>query len=166
MYKLKWIDIVSILVVVGLLHTAILADGIPSCDGTSKKTEASYKKSYSLHQFVSLETEVWDALVSGDAETDIRLLADEFLGVYSTGFAGRSDHVDQLKAGPVVEWYKLSEARIRVLAEGVVLLSYKAEFIRHKARGAGARETMFVTSIWQSRSGSWKNVFSQDTPAK
>ncbi len=123
-------------------------------------------KSYAIDHFVSLETEVWEALVLGDSQADARLLADEFLGVYSSGFAGRSDHSDQLKAGPVVKWYELSEARIQVLAEGVVLLSYKAEFTRHKGGDSGANETMFVTSIWQSESGCWQNVFSQDTPAE
>ncbi|NQV16272.1 nuclear transport factor 2 family protein [bacterium] len=122
-------------------------------------------KTYTLDQFVALETEVWEALVSGDVEADGRLLADEFLGVYSSGFAGRAEHAEQLQAGPVVKCYEFSEARIQVLSEGIVLLSYKAEFIRHKKDGAGAKEAIFVTSIWQSSSGSWQNVFSQDTKA-
>ncbi len=123
-------------------------------------------KSYTLDRFISLETEVLEALVSGDSEADCRLLADEFLGVYSSGFAGRSDHADQLKDGPVIKWYELSEARIQVLAEGVVLLSYKADFIRYKGGGSVAKESMFVTSIWRLQSGEWQNVFSQDTPAE
>lgn len=122
--------------------------------------------SYTLDQFVSLETEVWEALKSGDADADIRLLAAEYLGVYSSGFAGKSEHVEQLQDGPFVERYELSEARILVLAEGVVLLSYKADFIRHKGDGSGAEESMFVTSIWQSQAVGWHNVFSQDTAAK
>ncbi len=122
-------------------------------------------KSYALDRCVSLETEVWEALVSGDTQAVARLLADEFLGVYGSGFAEKSDHTDQLKTGPVVEWYELSEARIQVLAEGVVLLSYKAKFIRRKGGSSGARESMFVTSIWQSRGRTWRNMFSQDTPA-
>lgn len=123
-------------------------------------------KSYTLDQFVSLETEVWEALVSGDPEVANRLLAAEFLGVYSSGFAGRSDNAEHLQAGPVVEWYELSEARILVLTEGVVLLSYKADLIRYKGGVSRAKESMFVTSIWQFRSGGWLNIFSQDTPAE
>jgi hypothetical protein len=48
-----------------------------------------------LQALVELETMVWDALQRGDADADSRLLSDDFLGVYSSGFAGRSDH-----AGP------------------------------------------------------------------
>ncbi len=122
-------------------------------------------KPYTLEQFVSLEAEVWEALVSGDTEADGRLLAGEFLGVYSSGFANREEHVEHLRNGPVVKHYEISEARIQVLADGVVLLSYKAEFTRHKERVADVKEVMFVTSIWCSRNGAWQNVFSQDTPA-
>jgi hypothetical protein len=120
--------------------------------------------SYTIDQFLQLETKVWDGFVSGNAEVDARLLADEFLGVYSSGFASKADHLDQLQGGPIVAWYELSEARIRVLAEGVVLLAYRAESAWYKDGEAGDQESMYVTSIWQTFDGVWKNVFSQDTP--
>lgn len=41
-----------------------------------------------LEFFVRLETEVWEAMVAGDAETDRRLLSDDFLVVYPRGFEG------------------------------------------------------------------------------
>ena len=49
-----------------------------------------------LNAFIELETEVWDALRRGDAEADARLLAEDFLGVYPSGFAGRSDHAGRV----------------------------------------------------------------------
>ena len=64
-----------------------------------------------VDDFLQLEREVWDALVEGDAEADIVLLAEDFLGVYPTGFASRSDHVEQLADGPSVSTYALSEPR-------------------------------------------------------
>lgn len=122
--------------------------------------------SYTIEQFLQLEIKVWDALVSGDAESDAMLLADEFLGVYNSGFADKAEHTDQLLAGPIIERYKLSEARIKILADGVVLLAYRAHYIRSKNSRENKQEVMYVSSIWRIHSGIWRNIFSQDTQAK
>ena len=112
--------------------------------------------------FVSLERAVWQALKDGDAAADARLLSDDFLGVYASGFADRSDHAGQLSNGPTVSWYELTDPRLMRLAEGVVALSYRATFQR-VARSASDPESMYVTSIWRKERGTWANVFSQDT---
>ena len=64
-----------------------------------------------LDAFIDLESRVWDALRRGDVEEDMRLLAEDFLGVYSIGFAGRSDHAGQLANGPTVAEFELHDAR-------------------------------------------------------
>lgn len=112
--------------------------------------------------FLELETRVWSALTSGDITSDEKLLADDFLGVYSSGTAGKAEHAGQLRDGPTVAAYSLSNARTQVLAEGVVLLTYLAYWTRG---GANKQETMYVTSIWRQSDGVWLNVFSQDTQA-
>ena len=118
-----------------------------------------------LDAFVDLETTVWEALRRGDAETDARLLADDFLGVYPSGFATRSDHVGQLTNGPTVADFELHDARLMVLSEDHALLSYRADFQRLMNGESGAGESMFVSSLWCRREGRWVNVFSQDSPA-
>lgn len=115
---------------------------------------------YTTQQFIQLEKEVWEALAAGNIEADSKLLADDFLGVYPSGFAKKSDHTNQLKVGSTVLQYEILEARIKVLSEEVVLLSYLANYVPSN----GGKESMYVTSIWQSMNGVWKNVFSQDTP--
>ena len=122
-------------------------------------------ESYTAEKFLQLEIEVWNALATGDAEADIRLLADNFLGVYGSGFSGKNDHTSQLRNGPTVAHFNLSEARIQVLSEKVVLLSYRADWVRYENTLESDKESMFVTSIWRSYEGAWKNTFSQDTPA-
>ena len=107
------------------------------------------------------ERAVWDALVRGDAAADERLLAPDFLGLYPTGFAGREDHVAPLYGGPTVARFELSDVRTVELAEGVVLVAYRAAFVR---AGGADEEAMWVSSIWSRRDGRWVNVFSQDTP--
>jgi hypothetical protein len=120
-------------------------------------------ESHQLESFVDLERAVWQALKDGDAAADARLLSDDFLGVYSTGFAGKSDHVAQLQGGPAVAWYELSSAHIMVLADDLVLLSYFARFGRAGFQKEAEPQAMYITSIWRRQRGSWLNVFSQDT---
>jgi hypothetical protein len=119
-----------------------------------------------VDDFVQLERKVWDALVEGDAEIDIELLAEDFLGVYPTGFASRSEHVEQLADGPSVSAYALSEARKLDVSVRAVMLSYRAEFQHASGVGDGRPEVMYISSLWRQQGGRWVNVFSQDTPAK
>jgi hypothetical protein len=118
-----------------------------------------------LDAFIELERNVWDALRRGDAAEDARLLAEDFLGVYPSGFADRSDHAAQLANGPTVADFELHEARMMVLTDNDVLLSYRADWHRLTTGQRGARQSMYVSSLWSRRSGRWVNVFSQDSPA-
>jgi hypothetical protein len=117
-----------------------------------------------LDACIELESEVWDALRRGDAEADARLLADDFLGVYPTGFADRSEHAGQLANGPTVSDFQLFEARLMVLSDNDVLLSYRADWHRFGSPEPSAGASMYVSSLWSRRSGRWANVFSQDSP--
>lgn len=115
-----------------------------------------------IAELVRLETEVWQALVDGDPRTDERLLADDFLGVYPTGFAVRSDHVDQLASGPTVRTFELLDVRMIELSESAALRAYRAVYTR--AGDEQDPESMYVSSLWCRRNEQWVNVFSQDTP--
>ena len=117
-----------------------------------------------LNTCIELESKVWDALRRGDAEADVHLLADDFLGVYSTGFADRSAHAAQLANSPTVSEFQLLEARLMVLSDNDVLLSYRAEWHRFGSPDSDAGESMYISSLWSRRSGRWVNVFSQDSP--
>jgi hypothetical protein len=119
----------------------------------------------SVESFLDRETEVWEALVRGDAAADAQLLSEDFLGVYPTGFADRAAHAGQLEHGSTVADYALSEARLRVLSPDCVLLVYRADWRRQTASGPGDPETMFISSLWCRAGDEWTNIFSQDTPA-
>jgi hypothetical protein len=118
-----------------------------------------------LAAFVELETQVWEALRRGDAEADRRLLSEDFLGVYPTGFADRSAHAGELADGPTVADYELHDPRILKVSEDDVLLAYRADWHALVAGERGALESMYVSSLWCRRAGAWVNVFSQDCPA-
>ena len=115
-----------------------------------------------LAAFVALETQVWQALVDGDAGADERLLSVDFLGVYPSGFSDRAGHVDQLVDGPSVASFELDDARLLDVAEEAVMLSYRATYRRTTS---ASPEAMYVSSLWCRRGDGWINIFSQDTPA-
>jgi hypothetical protein len=118
---------------------------------------------HALERFVDLESRVWDALVRGDAEADLRLLAPDFVGVYATGVADRGEHAGQLADGPTVESYSIEAPQLMRLSDEAVLLVYRARYRRpHVAH----EESMYVSSLWCERAGEWRNVFSQDTAAR
>ena len=119
-----------------------------------------------LAAVLELETQVWEALRRGDAEADSRLLAEDFLGVYPTGFADRSDHAGELTDGPTVASYELHDAQIRTLSRDDVLLAYRADWHPIVDAEPGDRRSMFVSSLWSRRAGTWVNVFSQDCPVE
>ncbi len=115
----------------------------------------------SIAEILELENAVWQALVSGDAKVDAKLLDDSFLGVYETGFSNKAGHVDQLAHGPTVVSYALSDTRLIIPGKGLALLCYLARFKRHRS---DAFEKMYVSSLWRRESNGWQNIFSQDTP--
>lgn len=120
--------------------------------------------SYNIEHFIQLESQVWKAFETGDAISDSELLTEDFLGVYESGFVSREEHSGQLSKGPLIAHHEISEARIKILTEGVVALSYRVDFVRFHDRKNGITEAMYVTSIWREKNGTWKNAFSQDTP--
>lgn len=119
------------------------------------------KSAPTLDQILSLEKQVWTALVEGNAQADRALLSPDFLGVYPTGFANRDDHVGQFADAPTMAEYELSDTRLRVLSADVVLLSYRADYLRPDA---SEWEAMLISSLWERRHDVWINSFSQDTP--
>lgn len=113
-----------------------------------------------IGDILALERAVWEALVAGDAVADAALLEEGFVGLYSTGFAGRDEHAGQLADGPTVARYRLSEVRLLDPAPGVVLLAYRADYLRVGGRD---EEAMYVSSVWRQGPEGWRNLFSQDT---
>jgi hypothetical protein len=118
-----------------------------------------------LAQFVRLESQVWEALVRGDADADRALLTDDFVGLYPTGFASRDEHAGQLRDGPTMTSFAISEARLVEVSPSAVLLCYRADYRPARAGGPNEAATMYISSLWIVRDGRWLNVFSQDTPA-
>lgn len=123
-------------------------------------------ESLTVEQFVKLESQVWDAFVTGDPKADADVLADNFVGVYSTGFVGKAAHGEPLQDGPIAIRYEIRDPQILVLSDSLVLLLYFAVWERANTSPDCIPERMYISSLWQRADGKWKNVFSQDTIAK
>lgn len=115
-----------------------------------------------LKELSACEAGVWEALVQGDMQADEAALADNFLGVYSDGFSEKTDHVQQLANGAVMQSYRLGRMRVMSLGPRHALISYRADFLR---TGHTKAEAMYITSVWKRASQGWVNIFSQDTLA-
>lgn len=120
--------------------------------------------SVTLEEIVALESQVWQALCTGNRALDAELLSDDFLGVYPSGFSDKQQHCDQLKNGPTVACYLIKEPRLTVLNENLVLLSYLAEWASIKNTNPLIKEYMYISSLWKRSGTTWQNTFSQDTP--
>ena len=116
-----------------------------------------------LAELLAMEEKVWAALEDGDAESDRRLLSEDFLGVYPSGFSGRDGHAEQLNEGPSIASHRIENAKIITLSDDTALLAYHADFRRAPD---GPPEMMYVSSIWQRDGDTWINIFSQDTMAE
>jgi len=115
--------------------------------------------------FIEKEKEVWEALKHKDKAADSRLLADDFVGLYGTGFAAKAEHVNQMDEKYTIESYKLQDAKVLRLSPTTALVLYKST-----CNGSGAWEQYcsrsdYVSSLWVERDGHWLNLFSQDTTA-
>lgn len=115
-----------------------------------------------LADILALEEKVWAALVAGDPEADGRLLTEDFLGVYTSGFSDKAGHTGQLEDGPTVTEYALSDTQLRVITKDAVLFSYRAAYRRPGRKP----EAMFISSLWEKTPEGWRNSFSQDTPER
>ena len=107
------------------------------------------------------ERSVWTALTQGNMRADDEALHTDFLGVYSDGFASKTEHVQQLENGPTIKSFELSDLRLLTLGLDHALLSYRVEFLR---KDKTETEAMYVSSVWKRDGAGWLNVFSQDTP--
>ena len=115
--------------------------------------------------FIAKEKEVWEALKSKNKAADSQLLAEDFVGLYDTGFATRSDHVKQMDDSYAIDTYTIQDSKVVRLDPKTALLLYKST-----CKGSGDWETycsrpVYVSSLWVHRGGHWVALFSQDTPA-
>jgi len=113
--------------------------------------------------FVAKEKEVWEALKNRDKGAISRLLADDFVGLYDTGFATKSDHVKDMDDKYEITSYDVQDAKVIRLSPQTVLLLYKANCKASGEWDQFCSRPEYISSLWVERAGQWLALFSQDT---
>jgi hypothetical protein len=112
-------------------------------------------------EIIALEKRVWEALVRQDVADYRRLVADDALmvigGMRSTG-AKEAEVLPQI----VFPAYELSEFKVIVLGDDIVLLHYTASFTSGHSSLSDFSGSYYVSSIWKRRQNGWQLVFNQD----
>lgn len=141
--------------------------------------EASHKRSGTPHAiaaasapapesdgfFIAREKEVWEALKKKDKAADSDLLADDFVGLYDTGFGTKSEHVNQMDDHYAIDSYTIQDARVLRLTPETTLLLYKSTCTGSGDWKQYCSKPAYVSSLWVQRGAHWFDLFSQDTPA-
>jgi hypothetical protein len=108
---------------------------------------------------LALEKKLLDPEVRNSAEKLAVLLADDFA---EFGKSGRIYNKAQVITGLQKEHkarYLIVDFKIRILAEGVVLATYTAEF----TGAEGNKIASLRSSIWKLIDGMWRIIFHQGT---
>ena len=115
--------------------------------------------------FVAIEKEDWEALKHKDKVAASRLLADDFTGLYDTGFSTKSEWIKQMDDQYTIDDYTIEDAELLRPSPTTALLLYNS---RCKGTGAWAdycSHTSRISDLMVQRDGRWFDLFSQDTQA-
>ena len=113
-------------------------------------------------ELLRLEREGWDALTTdGAAEFYEKVLAPAALMLFpGMDVLDRPTILQAMRAAPPWRWYKLSEERVDLLADGTAAVTYLASAQRDGQAPYVAR----ISSLYVEQDGGWKLAFHQHTP--
>ncbi|WP_178128832.1 DUF4440 domain-containing protein [Pseudomonas sp. ADAK18] len=109
-----------------------------------------------------LEGELHQCSTRTDGERLAQLLADDFVEFGASGhvWGSRAEVIAGLR-DEVFSARSMSEFALKVLAEGVVLVTYRC---RRTATVVTAGADSLRSSVWREEEGRWRMVFHQGTP--
>ena len=76
--------------------------------------------------FIAKEKEDWEALKNKDKTAAARLLADDFVGMYDTGYSTKSEWIKQIDGRYTVDDYTIEGVKVLRPSPTTTLLLYKA----------------------------------------
>ena len=119
------------------------------------------KPAPTLNKSLSLIVQVFKDLVEGNPRADRALPGPDLLSVYPPGSANRDDHVGRFADAPTMAQFELFGIKLRVQALDVVLLTYRADYVRSDGKKG---ELMLISFLSKRCHDVWINCFSRDTP--
>jgi ketosteroid isomerase-like protein len=115
--------------------------------------------------FVAKEKEDWEALKNKDKAAAARLLADDFVGMYDTGYSTKSEWLKQIDGRYTVDDYRIEDVKVLRPNPTTTLLLYKATCKGTGEWSAFCSRPEYISDLFVERNGQWVALFSQDTQA-
>jgi len=115
-------------------------------------------------QLSEMETALWTAWKNKDPKPFQRHLAADVVGVGDMGVSGKSSTTDGLN-GCDVRSFSLSDWKLTRFNDNTAVITYKGTQDA-TCGGQAVPGTMWASSVWMKRKGTWQAVFHQETPAK
>ena len=159
MKNCKMVVLSSLGLAIAFVASVALADAAD--DAKSVNAIESPPMSY----FVAKEKEVWEALKQKDKAAATRLLADDFVGMYASGFYTKSEWLKQIGEQYTISAYTIDDVKLLRASPTTVLLLY-----RSTCKGTGewaeiCARVEYISDLWVKRNGRWTAMFSQETQA-
>ena len=106
----------------------------------------------------ALELALLQPATRKDVDALKQLLTEDFVEIGSVGDVCARDEIIAALAHESPTQWSIENLKARLLAEGVVLVTYRASRIRH-----GQRVESLRSSIWKRDAGRWRMAFHQGT---
>ena len=115
----------------------------------------------STEYFITLEKQLWQALLSYDMAAFAALLADDVMLVATDG--ARRSKAEYLQRLPQFKFGPCSQAGFAVaqLNDDAAVVNYIAE-ISGSSKGEAMQAKLCISSAWAKRGDVWQIVFTQD----
>ncbi len=112
----------------------------------------------------SLEQELHQCTTRADAVRLSVLLADDFVEFGASGnvWASKAEVIEGLQ-DEVFSVRSISDFALKMLAEGVALVTYRCQRVATEANAVGES---LRSSVWRESGGQWQMVFHQGTPTR
>ncbi len=115
-------------------------------------------------QLSEMETALWTAWKNKDPKPFQRHLAADVVGVSDMGVSGKNSTTDGLN-GCDVRSFSLSDWKLTMFSADTAVITYKGTQ-DGTCGGQSISGTLWASSVWMKRRGTWQAVFHQETPAK
>ena len=113
---------------------------------------------------ISKEKSMYESIKKGDMDTFKANLAENFLSVYSSGFATKGQEVEAI-SNLTINSYELSDVKVMQPAENVAIIVYKVW-----SEGSFGEEefsgSFYASSTWVKQDGTWKALMHTEVEAE
>ncbi len=115
----------------------------------------------SVDPYISLDQQLWAALLAYDFATFANLLADDVMLVATDGV--RRTKAEYIARLPQFTFGVCSQDNfvVQPIASNSAVVNYTAH-ISGTSKGEKLEATLSISSIWAERNGNWQIVFTQD----